>query len=329
MFNRRTIMAAPLVAGPLAAGLAGYAQAQTATAPPATAGGGLSQAPGFYRYKVGDIEVTAVNEGFFNRPLDGFVRNAELADVKKAVADAFLPETALQIPFTTTVLRTGGKTVLIDTGFGDNGPPTSGRWMANFKAAGFDPAQVTTVIFSHFHADHIGGLRMKDGTSPFPNAEIMVPEVEWAFWMDDAKMAAAPDAAKPGFMNVRRVFAPIAKDVKRYEAGKELVPGVTSVAAYGHTPGHTAHMLSSGGKSLMLVADTANHPALFVRNPGWQAVFDQIPDMARDTRVKMLDMAASERAQVVFYHAPFPATGHIAKDGAGFRFVPVQWTPAV
>ncbi len=327
MLTRRTMMAA----APLAAGMTGLAQAQTAPAPAASppAAAGVPQAPGFYRYKVGDIEVTAVNEGFFTRPLDGFVRNAELADVKKAATDAFLPDTALPIPFTTSVLRTGGKTILIDAGFGDNGPPTAGKWMANFKAAGFDPAKVDTVIFSHFHPDHISGLRLKDGTVQFPNAEVMVPEVEWAFWMDDTKMAAAPDAAKPGFMNVRRVFGPMVKDVKRYDAGKELAPGVTSVAAYGHTPGHTAHMLSSGGKSLMLVADTANHPALFVKNPTWAAVFDQIPDMARDTRIKMLDIAATERAQVTFYHAPFPATGHIAKEGAGFRFVPVQWTPAV
>jgi glyoxylase-like metal-dependent hydrolase (beta-lactamase superfamily II) len=325
MINRRTILAS----APIAAAAAGVAPAFAQSAAPAPAASGSAQAPGFYRYKVGDVEVTAINEGFFNRPLEGFVRNAELADVKKAATEAFLPDTALPIPYTTSVLRIGDRVVLIDTGFGDNGPPTSGRWMANFKAAGFDPAQVNTVIFSHFHADHISGLRLKDGTAQFPNAEIMVPEPEWAFWMDDAKMAAAPEAAKAGFANVRRVFGPMAKDVKRYEPGKELVPGVTSVAAHGHTPGHTVHMVSSAGKNLMLVADTANHPALFVRNPNWSAVFDQDADAARATRLKLLDMAASERAQVAFYHAPFPATGYIAKEGSGFRFVPVQWTSAV
>jgi glyoxylase-like metal-dependent hydrolase (beta-lactamase superfamily II) len=308
MINRRTILAS----APIAAAAAGVAPAFAQSAAPAPAASGSAQAPGFYRYKVGDIEVTAINEGFFNRPLEGFVRNAELADVKKAATEAFLPDTALPIPYTTSVLRIGDRVVLIDTGFGDNGPPTSGRWMPNFKAAGFDPAQVNTVIFSQF-----------------PNAEIMVPEPEWAFWMDDAKMAAAPEAAKAGFANVRRVFGPMAKDVKRYEPGKELVPGVTSVAAHGHTPGHTIHMFSSGGKNLMLVADTANHPALFVTNPNWSAVFDQDADAARATRLKLLDMAASERAQVAFYHAPFPATGYIAKEGSGFRFVPVQWTSAV
>jgi glyoxylase-like metal-dependent hydrolase (beta-lactamase superfamily II) len=286
------------------------------------------QAPGFYRFKVGDITVTAINDGFAMRPLEGFVRNAELADVQKALANAFLPTTALPIPFTTLVLQTGGKLVLLDTGNGDMGAPTSNKWMSNFLAAGFDPKAVTTIVFSHFHGDHINGYRLKDGTSPFPNAEVIVPAAEWAFWMDDSRMAAAPEAMKGAFANVRRVFAPIAKDVKQIADGASPVAGVTAVAAYGHTPGHTAYRISSGTASMMFVADVTNHPALFVRNPDWSAVFDMDADMARATRRRILDMAASERAQLSFYHAPFPATGFIAKAGNGFEMVPVQWTSA-
>jgi len=218
---------------------------------------------------------------------------------------------------------------LIDTGNGDSGAPTSGTWMKNFKAAGFDPAQVDTVVFSHFHGDHINGFRLKDGTTVFPKAEVMVPAAEWDFWMDDARMAQAPDGMKGAFQGARRVFAPIAKEVKRYDSGKEILPGLTAVAAPGHTPGHTAYMLSSGNGKLMIMSDLTNHPALFVRNPDWSAVFDMDADQARATRRRMLDMAASERAQVAFYHAPFPATGFIARDGNGFAFVPVQWSAAV
>ena len=326
MINRRMILAS----APVAAAAVGSAPAiaQSAAAP-APAASGSAQAPGFYRYKVGDIEVTAIHDGFAMRPLENFVRNAELADVKKAMAEAFLPDTALPITFTTLVLKTGGKTVLIDTGNGDTGAPTSGTWMRNFRAAGFDPAQVDTVLISHFHGDHINGLRLKDGTAVFPKAEVMVPETEWAFWTDDGRMSAAPDAMKPAFQNVRRVFGPMMKDVKQFGPDKELVAGVTGVAAYGHTPGHTAFRIASGGKQLLMVVDITNHPALFVRNPSWAAVFDMDADKARETRVKMLDMVAADRAQVAFYHAPFPATGHVLKEGNGFRFVPVQWTPAV
>jgi glyoxylase-like metal-dependent hydrolase (beta-lactamase superfamily II) len=298
--------------------------AQTqAPAPAASAAGGSRQAPGFYRYKVGDIEVTAVHDGSFAIPTQNFVRNAEQAQVDQAAQEAFMPQGQIVIPITTLVLNQGGRITLLDTSRG-NAP--NGNWMANFRAAGFDPAQVNTIIISHFHGDHIGGIRGQDGAATFPNAEVMVPTPEWAFWMDDARMNQAPEAQRGGFQNARRIFGPMAKDVKQYEPGKELITGVTSVAAPGHTPGHTTFMISSGNGKLMVMSDTTNHPALFVRNPDWSAVFDMNADEARATRRKMLDMAASERAQVAFYHAPFPATGFIAKEGNGFRFVPAQWT---
>lgn len=304
--------------------------AQTNNAAPAAQGqSGSRQAPGFYRYTVGDIEVTAINDGFAMRPLEGFIRNAELPQVQQAVQEVFLPPNQIPIPYNSLVLSQGGRTTLIDTGNGDSGPPTSGTWMANFRAAGFDPARVDTVIISHFHGDHINGLRLKDGTAVFPKAEVMVPAAEWAFWMDDARLNQAPDALRGGFQTVRRVFGPIAKDVKQYEAGQEIVPGVTTIAAPGHTPGHTAFAVASGTGQLMVMSDITNHPALFVRNPDWAAVFDMDADQARATRHRMLDRVAADRMQVAFYHAPFPATGFIAKDGNGYRLVPVQWTPAV
>ena len=327
--TRRTMLAAPPALAAASMTNQVFAQNQATPAAQTAAPTASQQAPGFYRYKVGDIEVTAINDGFARRPLENFVRNAELADVKKAMQDAFLPPDALPITFTTLVLNTGGRLVLIDTGNGDMGAPTSGTWMTNFRAAGFDPARVNTIVISHFHGDHINGLRRKDGIAVFPNAEVMVSAPEWAFWMDDAKMGQAPEGLKPNFQNVRRVFGPMAKDVKQYEAGKEIVPGVTAVAAYGHTPGHVAYVVSSGNGKLMVMSDVTNHPALFVRNPDWAVVFDQDADQARATRRKLLDMAATERVQVSFYHAPFPATGHIGKDGNRFQFVPVQWTPAI
>jgi glyoxylase-like metal-dependent hydrolase (beta-lactamase superfamily II) len=298
---------------------------------PAAAQGAAAarQAPGFYRYKVGDFEVVAINDGVARRPLDGFIRNAELPDVQKALSESFMPTDALTIPFTTLVVNNGGNLTLIDTGNGDSGAPTSGTWMANFRAAGFDPAQVRAVVFSHFHGDHINGFRLKDGTAVFPNAAVHVPAPEWAFWMDDARMNSAPDAMKGAFQNVRRVFAPVASNVIRFEPGKDVAPGIASIPAFGHTPGHSVFMISSGNGKLLALSDTTNHPALFVRNPDWSAVFDMDADAARATRRRLLDMAASERAQVAFYHAPFPATGHVAKDGNGFRFVPVNWTSVI
>ncbi len=312
----------------------------TAAAATALATGGMSapalaqaaatgQAPGFYRYKVGDMTVTAINDGFAQRPLEGFIRNAELSAVQAAMGAAFLSTSALSISFTTLVVQNGAQVTLLDTGNGDSGAPTSGVWMRNFRAAGFTPEQVTRVVFSHFHGDHINGLRLKDGTLTFPNAELIVPAPEWAFWMDDARMGAAPEAMRGAFANVRRVFAPVAANVKQYQPGAEVAPGITSVAAFGHTPGHCVFMISSGTGKLMFMADTTNHPALFVKNPDWSAIFDMDADVARATRRRLLDMAAAEKTQVHFYHAPFPATGFIAKAGNSYDFVPVQWSSAV
>ncbi|MGL4813009.1 MAG: MBL fold metallo-hydrolase [Beijerinckiaceae bacterium] len=319
--SRREALAAAGAALTIPAAGIGAAQAK---APMAT-----TQAPAFYRYKVGDFEVTAINDGFFARPLENFVRNAKLEDVQKAMGAAFLPTDKVPIPFTTLAINTGSKLVLIDTGNGNSGAPTSGTWMNNFKAAGFSADQVDAVIISHFHGDHINGLRLKDGTAVFANAEIMVPSVEWKFWMDDANMNKAADAAKPGFVNARRVFDPIKANIKQFDWGKEVMPGIEAVQADGHTPGHTVFAINSGKGKLMAMSDTTNHPALFVRHPDWAAVFDMDADKAKTTRRKLLDRVAADKMHVAFYHAPFPANGHIVKAGNGYDLVPVAWSAAL
>lgn len=294
--------------------------AAQAAQPPAAA-----QAPAFFHYRVGDLQVTAINDGMASRSLDGFVPNAPPGALQQALADAFLPPDRFPISFTTLVVNTGSKLVLIDTGNGDLGAPTTGTWLANFRAAGFEPDRVDTVLFSHFHGDHVNGFRTKDGAARFPRAEIMVPAAEWDYWMSDDKMAGAPAGLQGTFQNVRRVFGPVAKDVTRYAWDKEVLPGITALDASGHTPGHTAFAIASGNGRLMVLSDTTNNPLIFARNPGWSAVFDQDGPQAVLARRRMLDIAASERMQVAFYHAPFPATGHIAREGNGYAFVPLMW----
>jgi glyoxylase-like metal-dependent hydrolase (beta-lactamase superfamily II) len=287
------------------------------------------QGAGIYRYKIGSFEITAINDGTWYRALDDkFVKNAPFADVQKALSDQFLPTDKIPIPFTTLMVNTGSKLILLDTGTGGQLAPTAGTMAANMAAAGIDPKAVDTIIISHFHPDHINGIKTKDGAKVFPNAEINVPAPEWAHWMDDAKMNAAPEAARGGFLNARRVFGDIANDVKRFEPGKEVAPGITSIAAHGHTPGHTAFAIASGNQSMLYLADTTNHPWLFVRNPEWQAVFDADGNMAAETRKKLLDRAAADKMIVHGYHFPFPASGYITRTATGYDLIPVMWQPA-
>ena len=321
---RRSLMTGVGSAAMLAGLSAGGIRPAAAAAPASGA-----QAPAFYRFKVGDLEITQVSDGLFRRPLDAaFVRNAPLADVQQALAAAFQPTDTITVPITTTVINTGSRLVLIDAGTGGMAAPTAGTWMANFRAAGFAPEQVDTVIVSHFHGDHIQGLRDKEGKAVFPNAALLVPEVEWAFWMDDGQMSRAPEGMKGGFQGARRVFAPVAGEVERYVGGKELLPGIAAIAAPGHTPGHTAFAVSSGNGRLLVWSDTTNKPELFVRNPTWHAAFDMNGEEAAATRARLLDMAATESMPMVGYHFPFPAAGFIGRDGVGrYQFVPRFWEP--
>ncbi len=318
MLTRRT-----LLAGSAAAALAAGAGPAAAAVPPKG-----KQTPGVYRYRIGTFELTALYDGIWYRPItDKFIRNAPFAEVEHALAAAFMPVDKLATPFTTLVVNTGKRLALIDTGTGGQIAPSAGALRENLSAAGIDPKAVDLIVISHFHPDHINGIKDKDNTVVFPNAEIMVPAAEWTFWMDDANMNAAPAEQKLTFRNQRRIFSDIARRVTRFTPGAEVAPGILTLAAPGHTPGHTVCSIHSGDQSLLVLGDTAQHPAVFARHPDWQAAFDIDGDAAVATRKKLFDRAAADRMLVTGYHFPFPACGHLIKTASGYEHVPVEWQP--
>jgi glyoxylase-like metal-dependent hydrolase (beta-lactamase superfamily II) len=324
MIHRRLAM---LAAGSALAlpGLAHRAAAQAPATPAAPA-----QAPGFYRFRVGGFTVTTVHDGFFARPLEGFVRNAPLAEVQAAATAAFLPADRQVIPFTITFVSRGDTLAVFDAGNGVTpAGATAGRMIANMAAAGIDPARVTHVIHSHFHGDHVNGLLNAEGGRAFPNAAILVPQPEWAWWTTEANQTRSPEGQRATFANVARRFAPYQGRVTPFAPGAEVIPGITSMAAPGHTPGHTIFRVADGDAQMMFLADLTNRPEIMMANPDWQIVFDFDGDAAAATRRRVLDMVATDRIRVTGYHYPFPANGYVARQGNGFRFVPADWSSAV
>jgi glyoxylase-like metal-dependent hydrolase (beta-lactamase superfamily II) len=321
----------------LLAGAAGMATLVPFGARTAQAAAPLSdkQNPGWYRYKVGSFEVTVVTDGATTSPLsDVYVGNAPKSEVNAALVANHLPADKVTHAYTPVVVNTGSKLVVIDTGLGlgtyQQSKGAAGQFHANLAAAGIDPKAVDAVIISHMHGDHINGLLGADNKLAFPNAEVLVPAGEWAFWMDDANAARFSEPIKGQFANVKRVFTALDNKATRYEPGKELVPGITTVATPGHTPGHASHLIASGADQVLVQADvTAGAVSLFLNHPEWKLVFDTDGPLAEQTRRKIYDMAIADKMPIQGYHFPFPGRGYVEKSGSGYRLVPAMWNPAI
>jgi glyoxylase-like metal-dependent hydrolase (beta-lactamase superfamily II) len=329
--NRRDLLAAAAAIG-AASALSPLTSQQASAAAPAAA----AQAPGFYRYKVGSIECTSINDGARSFPLpDKWVTNVSKDAALAAAEAAYMPKGMVTVPFNPQLINTGGKLVLLDSGNGVSVlEPTkgqAGRTLQNLAAAGVDPKSIDIVIMSHLHPDHTNGIRAADGSMAFPNAQIMVPAKDWEFWMSDENAAKAQsnEMMKGYFANVKKIYTGIESKVTKFDWDKEVAPGITSIAAPGHTPGHTAFAVASGGSKVLIQSDVTNIPEFFLRNPDWHVAYDFDPELAQKTRHKFYDMASAEKATVVGFHFPFPAVGHVEKDGKGYRLIPVAFNPVL
>ena len=286
---------------------------------PAFAQKTLDPPKGFATYKVGSAEIIAIYDGIWEKPHDpAFITNASVEDVRNAMTTAGLPADFVSIPFTVTVVRSGGKTILCDGGTGGQVQPTAGKLLTNMKVAGVDPGKIDTVLVSHCHPDHIFGL-MEKGTNNqmFPNAEIVISDVEYKFWTDPAITAKLPEARRGLAKRIQSTF-PSWKNVRQVSGEAEVAPGIRFVESPGHTPGHRSFLLSSGSAQLLISGDIAYVPALVAANPGWRGVYDQDGALAETTRRRLLDRVIADKMMISGYHFPFPGAGTIAKDGTGY-----------
>ena len=281
---------------------------------------------GFYKYKVGSIEVTAVYDGIWRKPHDPtFIKGVTIDETKAALAKAGLTTDFMPIPLTVLVLKIGDKHIMIDAGSG------VGQWQANathlpanMKAAGIDRSQISTILVSHFHPDHVWGL-MEKGTNDavFPEAELVVNRVEYDFWTESGRVETLPEGRRAAGRRIADVF-PTWNNWRLVESGTEVAPGIQMLDAYGHTPGHSVFLVTSGRDQLMVSNDTMYVPALLAPHPEWQGSYDQDGSMAITTRRKITDRAIADRMMICGAHFPFPGLGTFVKDGNAYAFTPAE-----
>jgi glyoxylase-like metal-dependent hydrolase (beta-lactamase superfamily II) len=286
-----------------------------------------SQEPGWFRMKVGDFEVTALSDGTVDLPMDKLLTNTTPDKVQKALAAIFL-KAPVETSVNAFLINTGTKLVLVDAGAANLFGPTLGKLVTSLKASGYQPEQVDEIYITHMHADHLGGLAAGDKAA-FPNAVVRAAKAEGDFWLSQANMDKAPAQMKDFFKGAMAAMKPYvtASKYKPFEgADVELVPGVHALAAAGHTPGHTIYAIESKGERMVFCGDLMHVAAVQFADPSVTIQFDSDPKAAAPERKKVYADAAAKGYYLAFAHVSWPGIGHVAKDGAGYKWIPVNFT---
>jgi glyoxylase-like metal-dependent hydrolase (beta-lactamase superfamily II) len=285
-----------------------------------------TQAPGYYRLMLGEIEVTALCDGSFSMDVGKMLTGVAPPQLDAALARSFLKD-PVETSVNAFLINTGSKLVLIDTGAGTLFGPTLGNLPASLKASGYQPEQVDEIYITHMHGDHVGGL-VKDGKRAFPNAIVRAAQQEADFWLSKAHMDAAPADRKDGYQSAMSMVNPYvsAGKFKPFNGDTELVPGIRAVASPGHTAGHTVYVVESKGQRLVLWGDLMHVAAAQFPDPAVTIRFDTDSAMAAAQRKKVFANAAEHGDWVAGAHLSFPGLGHLSAAGSGYAYVPANYS---
>lgn len=287
-----------------------------------------TQVPGYYRMALGDVEVTALYDGYIDLETK-ILSNASPAEIQRLLARMFIAGEKVQTAVNTFLINVGGTLILVDTGTAKAFGPSLGFVGEHLKAAGYFPEQVDLVLLTHLHPDHVNGLLDAAGKPLFPNAEVRVAQVESDFWLSEANTAKAPKDFQPFFRMAQTAAAPYlaAGKWKPFVGEAEVAPGIKAVPAVGHTPGHSAYLVESRGERLLILGDVVHSYAVQFARPEVAIEFDSDKKQAVATRKKLFAWAAKEKLHVAGMHLPFPGLGHIRSEGKAFSWVPLEYSP--
>lgn len=284
--------------------------------------------PAWHRFKWGEFEATVISDGNLplGKPADSFV-GPGANQINSLLTSEFLDPNAATLEQNILVLNTGRQLLLFDTGMGESMGadlkmfgPTTGRLLANSRAAGIEPAQIDMVVATHAHCDHVWGLVDANGQRVFPNAQVAINETDVKFWTDDANKRG-PDFMKVFIEGAKKNLNAYRDRMVMVRDGQEVVPGVVALFSPGHTVGHTCYAITSGGRTMVNTGDLAHHQVLLLRQPLMEFSYDTDPKQSAQTRARMLDRLATDRHAVLSYHFPWPGLGHVRKEGDGYAWV--------
>ncbi len=284
------------------------------------------QVPGVYHRKLGDVLVTGLSDGYMDFGYEIFRNIPE--DETKAILARECRLSPPRISINAFALRFGGRTYLVDCGSADTMGPTCGRLPENLAVAGIAPSSVDGVLLTHVHPDHSNGLTdIASGERLFPNAEVILHEDEMSHWFDDAMMAKADERPRRRYFTAGRTqLTPYrtADRIRTFSQG-EILPGVTAVPIPGHTPGHTAYVVSSGSESMVIWGDTVHVPEVQVARPEVTMQFDTDPEAGAASRQKVFDMVVAENMLVGGMHLHFPGFGRMHREAGKYAVIAEQW----
>jgi glyoxylase-like metal-dependent hydrolase (beta-lactamase superfamily II) len=285
------------------------------------------QPPGVYHFGLSDIVVTALNDGMLGGSMFDFfdfVTNVP-KDAAAALHQAAFRAVPPWLVVNAFLLHLADRLVLIDGGCGQVFGPTLGRLPANLAAIGVGPEDIDTILVTHLHPDHVGGLVDASGQAVFPRAELVMHEAESAYWSDEKVLAQAPEGQEKQSVLLSLATLAAYRDRTRTITGGEVLPGITAVPEPGHTPGHTGWLIASGGDALLIWGDIVHLPGVQFAHPEAGMAFDVDGAQAFATRRRIMDMGATDRLRVAGMHLDFPGFGHVVRAGSGYAFIPEVW----